>query len=229
MLDGKRVFPAEAIALSHRMLAPQTREQAKRFGPFDREGWSAGWDVGSYQGEPMVSRFGGYTSTRSHISFLPRRRIGVVAQTNGPFASSATDIVAALAYDLEAGRAGAFAIAERALVDVARRRTQYVASVAQSDSVRASRQKPLNKPVQDFAGSYQREGYGTMSFELRGNVLWYTWGVLSGPAEVYDAGDNVLRIETPAGGTTIPFKFPLFGGGPASEIEVQGLSYKRVR
>jgi CubicO group peptidase (beta-lactamase class C family) len=227
MLDGKRVFPAEAIALSHKLIAPETRDQAKRFGPFDREGWSAGWNIGSYLGEPMVSRFGSYSSTRSHISFLPRRRMGMVAQTNGPMASSATDLVAALAYDLEAGRPDAFAKAEQSLMNVARRRAQYIADVTQNDESRAARQKPTKNPIQDFVGSYEREGYGVMSFELRGNTLWYKWGVLSGPAEVYDANSNVLRIETPAsGGTTVPFKFPR--NGPAEEMEFRGDTWKRV-
>src|SRR6185436_14248756 len=31
ILDGRRVFPAEAVASSHRLIARQTREQAKRF------------------------------------------------------------------------------------------------------------------------------------------------------------------------------------------------------
>jgi CubicO group peptidase (beta-lactamase class C family) len=58
MIDGRRIFPAEAVALSHRLIAKQTRDQAKRFAFFDREGWGAGWDIGTYEGEPMVSRLG---------------------------------------------------------------------------------------------------------------------------------------------------------------------------
>lgn len=57
VIDGKRVFPEEAVALSHRLIARQTREGSKRFAFFEREGWAAGWDIGSYRGEGMVSRF----------------------------------------------------------------------------------------------------------------------------------------------------------------------------
>ncbi|MGQ0764466.1 MAG: serine hydrolase domain-containing protein [Gemmatimonadota bacterium] len=228
VIDGRRVFSAEAVALSHRFLARQTREESKRFGPFSREGWAAGWDIGTYEGEPMVSRFGSYMSTRSHVSFLPRRRIGVVAQTNGPFASAATDVVAQLVYDLEAGRPNAREKAERQLTEIARNRAAYIASVVRSDSIRTSRQKPLGRPLQDFVGSYAREGFGTVAFEVRGDTLWYRWGVLSGPAETYDAGGSVLRIELPSGGTTVPFSFPLFGRGPANAIEVRGKTYPRV-
>src|SRR6185436_12488145 len=39
VIDGRRVFPAQAVALSHRLIAKQTRDQSKRFAFFDREGW----------------------------------------------------------------------------------------------------------------------------------------------------------------------------------------------
>ena len=60
MIDGRRVFPREAVALSQRLIAKHTRDQSRRFAFFDREGWGAGWDIGSYEGERMVSRFGSF-------------------------------------------------------------------------------------------------------------------------------------------------------------------------
>jgi CubicO group peptidase (beta-lactamase class C family) len=225
MIDGRRVFPVEAVALSQRLIAPQTRDAARRFAYFDREGWAAGWDIGSYRGEPMVSRFGSYSSTRSHLSMLPRRRIGVVAMTTGPAASLATDIVAALAYDLEAGRIDARAVAAARLDSLARRQAAARAQAAASDSTRRARQQPLRRPLADFAGSYTHDAFGTITFEVRGNALYYRWGVLSGPAEVYDAADHVLRIEIVDDGTTVPFRFG--GRGPARSIEVRGETFTR--
>ncbi|MGH7468763.1 MAG: serine hydrolase domain-containing protein [Pseudomonas sp.] len=75
-IDGRQVFPARAVQRAHEMLAPQNLQ----FAFFQRDGWGMGWDIGSYHGERMISRFGSHASTRSHISFLPARRIGVVAQ-----------------------------------------------------------------------------------------------------------------------------------------------------
>lgn len=225
VIDGKRVFPAEAVALSQRLIARQTRDNSKRFAFFDREGWAAGWDIGSYEGEPMVSRFGSYSSTRSHLSFLPRRRIGVVAQTNGPLGSQATDIVAAFAYDLEAGKPNARAVADERLRALQERRPAYLAQVARSDSTRASRQRPLERPLSDFTGSYRHEWYGTVTFELRGDTLYYTWGALHGPAEVLDASKNLLRIEAGDSGNSVAFEFS--GSGPATAFELRGETFKR--
>jgi CubicO group peptidase (beta-lactamase class C family) len=225
MIDGQQVFPREAVELSHRLIARHTVEASKRFGPFDREGWAAGWDVGAYAGEPMVSRFGGYSSIRSHVSMLPRRRIGVVAQVNGPGASGATDIVAALAYDLEAGRPNARAKADERLNELIARLPAARERQAASDSVRRSRQRPLQRPVMDFTGSYFNEAFGTLAFVVKGGALWYRWGVLEGPTEVFDSEKNQLRIEIAGSGNVVLFRFE--GPGAAKSIDLTGTTFLR--
>ncbi|HEV8149156.1 MAG TPA: serine hydrolase [Gemmatimonadales bacterium] len=225
MLDGKRVFPAEAVALSHRMIAPHTVAQSKRFAYFDREGWGAGWDIGSYEGEPMVSRFGSYSTTRSHVSMLPRRRIGVVAQVNGSPGAVATDLIAAYAYDLEAGKPNAREVMERRFQELVARLGPGLQRIAASESTRAARQRPLERPLGDYAGSYFNETYGTVSFEQRNDALAFRWGALWGPVEVFDAAKHVLRIELVGSGSTVTFRFD--GPGPAKSLELQGQTFTR--
>jgi CubicO group peptidase (beta-lactamase class C family) len=230
MIDGRRVFPAEAVALSHRLIARQTRDQAKRFAFFDREGWGAGWDIGTYEGERMVSRFGSYSSTRSHVSFLPGRRVGVVAMASaGP--SVITDIVAAFAYDLEAGRPDA---RERLATRMSELRTRVAggpASVARQDSVRAARQRqplPAGRTLADFAGEYEEPSFGRIVFtRTRDGGLAYRWGALSGPAEIFDAAQTQLRIETAGSGTVVAFAFG--AEGPAASVTWQGVTFTRAR
>jgi CubicO group peptidase (beta-lactamase class C family) len=224
-IDGRQVFPKQAVELSHRLIARHTVDASKRFGPFAREGWAAGWDIGSYSGEPMVSRFGGYSSIRSHLSFLPARRIGVVAQVNGPGAGGATDVIAALAYDLEAGRPRARATATERLDSIVRRIPAARQRLAASDSVRRSRQQPLSHPIADYAGSYRDDAFGTITISVRGNRLRFRWGVLEGPVEVYDAGKNQLRIEVAGSGQVIGFNFG--ATGPADSIDVSGTTLRR--
>ncbi len=226
MIDGRRAFPAEAIALSHSLIAKQTRDQAKRFAFFDREGWGAGWDIGRYEGERMVSRFGGYHTTRSHLSFLPRRRIGVVAASTGGAGSSLTDIIAALAYDLEAGRTNARERAEERLANLVAQLAPGRQQVATQDSVRAARQRPLGRPLADFAGSYNEPSFGTIAFTLRDGRLDYRWGALYGPAEIYDAAKAQFRIEIAGSGNVVTFTFG--DTGPARALQVQGVTFARV-
>lgn len=219
------MFPAEAVALSHRMIAPHTVAQSKRFAYFDREGWGAGWDIGSYEGEPMVSRFGSYSTTRSHVSMLPRRRIGVVAQVNGSPGGVATDLIAAHAYDLEAGKPNAREVMERRFQELVARLGPGLRQIAVSESTRAARQRPLERPLGDYAGSYSNEAYGTVTFEQRNDALAFRWGALWGPVEVFDAAKHVLRIELVGSGSTVTFRFD--GPGPAKSLELQGLTFTR--
>lgn len=225
VIDGRRVFPAEAVALSHRLIAKQTRPQAMRFAFFDREGWGAGWDIGTYEGERMVSRFGSYHTTRSHVSFLPARRIGVVAMSSGGI-SALTDIIAAFVYDLEAGRPDA---RERAATRMTELRTRFAAGrpdAARQDSVRAARQgQPLGRPLADFAGDYEEPSYGRITFAVTDGRLAYRWGALYGPAEIFDASKGQLRIELAGSGNVLTFAFT--GEGPARSLEWQGVTFAR--
>ena len=226
-IDGRQVFPPSAVALSHRLIAKQTRDESKRFAYFDREGWGAGWDVGTYNGEPMVSRFGSYGNTRSHLSFLPARRIGaVVMSTGGP--SVLTDVIAAYAYDLEAGRSYAKDSANARLAALKQRVDGAGRARATQDSIRAARQRqPLTHSLTSFAGTYEAPGYGRIVFAERTGKMDYRWGDLYGPVEVFDAAKDQLRLEIVGSGNVVSFSFPQ--SGPASSLELQGVKFTRVR
>lgn len=226
VIDGRRVFPAEAVALSHRLIARQTRDQARRFAFFDREGWGAGWDIGAYDGEPMVSRFGSYHTTRSHLSFLPRRRIGVVVLSTGGI-SALTDIVAAFAYDLEAGRPDARARAEERLADLRQRWATSLRGVAVQDSTRAVRERqPLGRPVTDFVGSYREPSYGTVVISIQDGHLAYRWGAVYGPVENLDATKGQFRLEIAGSGTVAAFD--IAAPGPVPALTLQGVRFVRA-
>lgn len=226
VIDGRRVFPAEAVALSHRLLAKQTRDRAKRFAFFDREGWSAGWDIGSYEGEPMVSRFGSYHTTRSHLSFLPARRVGAVVMSTGG-ATPVTDIIAAFAFDLEAGRPDARQRAQARLSELRGQAAAFRASIKTQDSVRAARQRvPLGRPLASFAGTYQDPAYGTLTFTLKDGGLHYRWGAAYGIARIFDATKHQLRIELAGTGEVVTFNFPA-GANQAQSVEVLGATLRR--
>jgi len=225
MLDGRRVFPAEAITLGQTMLASHTREAARSFAYFSRDGWGAGWDIGSYDGVRMISRFGSYDATRSHLSFLPSRRIGVVAMSNGGV-SMLTDVIAALAYDLESGRPDALTRAEQRLQDIRSRQAASIRNVAAQDSVRAVRQQqPLGRPLRDYAGVFVDSLYGRIVFTERNGQLHFRWGALFGPVEIFDAAKQQMRLEIAGSGAIATFVF--VGDGPASQVTLQGATLHR--
>lgn len=227
MIDGRRVFPAAAVALSHGVLATHTRDASRQFAYFTREGWGAGWDIGTYEGVHMVSRFGSYDALRSHLSFLPSRRIGAVVMSSSG-APALTDVIAALAYDLEAGRADALTRAEQRMSDVRTRHQAHVRGIASQDSVRAARQlQSLGHPLRDFAGSYADPSYGSIVFSEREGRLHFHWGALFGPVEIYDGRAQQMRLEV--AGTGAIASFVLSEQGPATSVSLQGATLRRIR
>jgi CubicO group peptidase (beta-lactamase class C family) len=225
VIDGRRAFPAQAIALSHRLIAKHTRAESRRFAYFDREGWGSGWDIGSHEGERMVSRFGSYDATRSHVSFLPRRRIGVVAMSSGG-PSIVTDLIAAFAYDLEAGRADARSRAEIRLGELNRRLANSRKNVVTQDSIRAARQLVrLSRRLADFAGTYEEPSFGKVVITHNNGRLDYRWGALYGPVEIYDAAKWQFRIETAGSGNVITFAPE---AGPVRSVELEGVTFTRT-
>lgn len=95
-IDGRQVFPAAAVDMTHRL----ETEQDRRFGPYHRHGWGLGWDLGTYDGELLVHRFGSYAGFRSHVSFMPEHGIGVAVEVDdGRLGSVLADLVADSIYD----------------------------------------------------------------------------------------------------------------------------------
>lgn len=225
-IDGRQVFPAGAVARSHALLARHEREQSRRFAFFDREGWGAGWDLGSYEGERMVSRFGSYHSTRSHLSFLPAHRVGVVAMSTGGAGSRVTDILAAMVYDLALGRPEAVSRAETRLGELVAELPQALAGLAASQATRAGRQSPpLSRGWDAYTGSFSHPGYGTIRFERVGEGLAFRWGALHGAVEIFNAAQDQLRFEVAGSGTVASFRFG--AGGPASSVVVNDVEFGR--
>ncbi|NNE48103.1 MAG: serine hydrolase [Rhodothermales bacterium] len=222
-IDGRQVFPEKAVALSHEILSTHDRQ----FAFFQRDGWGMGWDVGSYGDEPMVSRFGGYSRTRSHLSFLPDQRLGVVAQVNGPGGSALTDIIAAYVYDVMMDRPDADSLAQTRLEEVRSQVAEVPEQVARFEAVQQSRLNPYPRPLSDYAGTYADDALGSVRFEHVRDTLRMHWGVLEGPTTVFDADSHQLRFSLFGSGAVATFAFD--GDGPADRVELFGRELMRQR
>ena len=228
VIDGRRVFPAEAVALSHRLIARQTRDQAKRFAFFDREGWGAGWDIGTYEGERMVSRFGELSrhAVPRVVPAGPPHRCGghVVGWPLRPHRHRRRLCVRP--------RGGAPRCARRAEERLAELRTA-VCRRRERTSRRRTRLAPRASCSRwggrspDFAGAYEEPSFGRVTFTVQDGRLEYRWGALYGPAEIYDAAKGQLRIEIAGAETVVTFAFA--GPGPARSLEVQGVTFPRAQ
>jgi len=98
VLDGRRVFPREAMREVH---APQIGLD-RRFGRLRRFAYGLGWYFGEDDGEIVVHHFGGYSGAQAHVSFIPDRGIGVAVVSNTD--SRLPHLIVELIYDTLRGR-----------------------------------------------------------------------------------------------------------------------------
>lgn len=224
LLAGERMLPGEALAATHRMHAPQDRE----FGPFHRFGWGYGWDLGTYDADTLIHRFGGFSGYRSHMSFMVEHRIGVVVLVNGGgIASPAADLLATYIYDRLLGKPGLEVRYSARLDTLLSQAEEARRRIAEHLEERAARMAPLRHPLEDFAGTYESPILGRMVWRVVAGGLEVRAGLMQSRAEVYDAASDRLRIEFAGSGQVATFEFPE-AGGPARSVSVAGVRFELI-
>lgn len=244
-LEGRQVWPAEAIRRTHALQAEQDRD----FGPFHRFGWGFGWDLGSWHsgsegpedgsagaadseaeqsGLTIVHRFGSFAGYRSHMSFLPGSGLGVVVLVNGDGpASSAADLVATYVYDRLLGTPGVEDLYASRLERLASESGKEAAGYRAALERRRERLVPLAHPLDEYAGTFENAEIGRMEWRVVAGGLEVRIGIARSRAEVYDAAADQLRVELTGGGSVATFEFPS-GGGPATSVTVAGYRFVRI-
>lgn len=224
VVEGERVLPAESVRATHVQRVPQDRD----FGPYHRHGWGFGWDIGTFEGDTLLHRFGGFAGYFSHVSFMPEHDLGVVVLVNGENpASQAGILVANYVYGRLLGKPG---LEERHTVELdtlrarARERREGLAGHL---AERRARLAPLPRPLADYAGVYESPVLGRMEWRVVAEGLEMKLGVVRSRAEVYDAEANELRIEVGGSGAVAAFGFPS-AGGPAGSVRLAGHGFERV-
>ncbi|HJU67909.1 MAG TPA: serine hydrolase domain-containing protein [Gemmatimonadaceae bacterium] len=212
-LDGRQIFPTAVVRRSHEILGRQNAQ----FAYFQRDGWGFGWDIGSYDGEPMVSRFGSYTGFRSHLSMLPGRRVGVVAQVNSTPGWRLTDIIAAYAYDVFLGRTDADARGQARLDTLV---TQHQARRTRLAGAAPPVHTPP-RPPSDYVGIYEDAALGRIEIVPDETGLRIRWGVLPDLALDVRDPEKQIFVTTSFGGLS-PIQFIFNGSGRAEAIETEG-------
>lgn len=217
------VFPSEVIAETHRIQAKQDRD----FGPFHRIGWGLGWDIGTYDGDVLIHRFGSFPGFRSHVSFMPERGLGVVVLTNeSSLGSALADLAAVTAYDIFLAKDSAQEKREKALAQAGQMATQGRESMAAEKARRAARPQQLAHPLRAYAGTFQNDALGCMQWRLEGGVLQAQIGDAQSTAEVFDGSKDQLRVELTGSGEVVSFNFE--GKRPRS-LKYAGQEFRRSR
>ena len=223
-LNGKQIFPADLIRNAHTGYTKSTRNEP----PFSGEGeYGLGWQIGKYGNEKVIYHHGGYTGYRSHVSFMPDKKIGVgVLVNNDIVGGRMADIVATYAYDwwLKAENLEAnYAKQLQDTIDVYERRRQQAHSAAIE---RAKRTWQLTRPFADYAGKYTNALYGTIEIIPVENALSVRMGRLNTISTPFTEKDTI-RVEMIPGGNGEVIRFNL-NGEKVESLNYAGVDFKRV-
>jgi CubicO group peptidase (beta-lactamase class C family) len=201
-IDGKQVFPEKVVAETHREQADQDRD----FSYFHRYGWGLGWDLGTYEGDTLLHRFGGFAGFRSHVSFMPDRRIGVVVLVNEPvLGSSLADLTACYIYDHLLNKPGLNEKYQIHLQQIGEREKLVRKKIAEDIAKRAARSHELPHPFTAYTGTYKNYELGEMEWQIVNGNLEVKMGLLQSPAEVYNGEKNQFRVEFAGRGEVVKF------------------------
>jgi CubicO group peptidase (beta-lactamase class C family) len=202
VLDGRRVFPAGLVASTHQPLATNSGT----FGPYVRESYGLGWQIGRYGDDVLIHHFGNFAGSRAHVSFMPAWRIGVVVMVNEDVvAGGLADLIANYVYDWHAGRPDIEAFHDAAVGDLVDRRDRGRASIARQQAERAARPSMLARPVSAYVGTYESPLLGTVRIAERNGAMVVSMGVLETVAEAFTQPDSIRVELVPMQGQPIQF------------------------
>jgi hypothetical protein len=201
-LNGKQVFPEKVVSETHRQQANQDR----KFASFQRYGWGLGWDLGTYEGDTLIHRFGSFPGFRSHVSFMPRYRLGVVVLVNeSAVGSRLADMVACGIYDHLLEKADVEEKYRGLLAQFKEEAATARTRIAAEKAKRAARSQQLPHPFAAYVGAYENAELGRMEWRLVAGKLEVNMGLIKSPVEVYNAEKNQLRVELTGNGEVVEF------------------------
>jgi CubicO group peptidase (beta-lactamase class C family) len=224
-LDGKQVVPVEVIRTAHTGYTKSTRNEP----PFSGDGeYGLGWQIGKYRNEKVVYHHGGYPGYRSHVSFMPERKIAIgVFVNNDALGGRLADMVAAYGYDwwlqtenLEADYAKQL---QETLTAYENRKQGIAAEAAQ----RAKREWQLTKPFTEYAGKYRNELLGTIEITAKEKALAVRMGYMNTVATPYTQKDTIRVVMQPGGNGEV-IGFVLDAEGKVGSMTFGGATFTKL-
>ena len=224
-LDGKQVVPADVIRKVQTGYTKSTRNEP----PFSGDGeYGLGWQIGKYRNEKVVYHHGGYPGYRSHVSFMPERKVAVgVFVNNDALGGRLADMLAAYAYDwwlqtenLEADYARQL---QETLTAFENRRQGIAAEAAQ----RAKREWQLTKPFSDYAGKYRNDLLGTIEIVAKEKALGVRMGYMNTIATPFTDKDTIRVVMLPGGNGEV-IGFVKDGEGKVGSLSYGGFTFTKL-
>jgi len=171
-------------------LHTSTTPQDKEYFTYHRSGYSLGWDIAEYQNEKILTRFGGLAGISFHISFIPDKKMGVIAFTNDNRDYLLPHLMADYAYNLiSALPADSIFKNEKPKFDKSFERENEILYPKDSQILTASNDNDK------ILGTYQNaENWPTISIDKKDNYYIFNWGIINGKIYEDDASGYLSNL-----------------------------------
>ena len=224
-LGGKQVLPADLIRNAHTGLIASTRNEP----PFSGDSeYGLGWQIGKYRNEKVIYHHGAYPGFRSHVSFMPDKKIAVgVLVNNDAIGGRLSDMLAAYAYDWWLRTENFEADYEKQLQETVKRFESIKQRIAAEAAARAKRDWQLTKAFTDYAGKYQHDMLGTIEIVANEKALALRMGNLNTVATPYTEPDTIRVVMLPGGNGEV-ISFAKDAEGKFVSLNYGGVTFTRI-
>jgi len=224
-LGGKQIFPADLLRSAHTGYTTSTRNEP----PFSGDGeYGLGWQIGKYRNEKVIYHHGGYPGYRSHVSFMPDKKVAVgVLVNNDTLGGRLADILAAYAYDSWLRTENFEADYARQLEETVKAYERRKQGIAAEAAARAKREWLLTKPFADYAGKYTNDLQGTIEITAREKALAVRMGYVNTVATPYTQPDTIRVVLLPGGNGEV-IAFVKDADGKFGSLNLNGTIFTKV-
>lgn len=154
-----------------------TTIQKKTYFTYQRVAYSLGWDIATYNGETILTRFGGYGGISFHASFMPSKQLGVIAISNEERAYKLPHLAANYLYNLASNIQSAETIFANE-----KHSFQKGYDYQNKHSLDIKMQLPSSSTNNQLIGRYQTDNnWPEITISQSGDGYLFQWGELSGP------------------------------------------------
>jgi CubicO group peptidase (beta-lactamase class C family) len=224
-LKGKQVIPAELLDLVHTGYTQSTRNEP----PFSGDGeYGLGWQIGKYRTDKVMYHHGGYMGYRSHVSYMPEKRIAVGVLVNNDLAGGrVADMLAAYAYDLWNVTPNLEADYAKQLQEFADLYAQRKRDTMAQAAERAKRTSQLTGPLSAYIGKYEHDLLGTVEITIDGTALGVRMGNMYSVSTPYTQPESIRVVMQPGGGGDV-IGFVKDANGKFTSFRFGGATFTRV-
>ena len=224
-LDRNQVEPADLIRLAQTGYTKSTRNEP----PFSGDGeYGLGWQIGRYRNDKVIYHHGGYPGYRSHVSFMPDRKIAVgVLVNNDALGGRLADLMATYAYDWWSRTENLEADYDKQLQETLKTYESRKQGIAAESAQRAKREWQLTKPFSAYTGNYTNELLGTIEIVAREKALAVRMGMVNAVATPFTQKDSIRVVMLPGGNGEV-ISFAQDAAGNIGSLDYSGVKFTKV-